>query len=412
MLVIFDLDGTLFQTALCVINAINQLFDELNLKRIPMKAITDCIGKTTYDFLQTLLPEAIDPYSCCERFRLLEQIEVAKHGILYNGVEKMLVHLKSNGHTLFICSNGSTEYINLVLSTTGIDKYIDSVVSAKIYSTKSNAVKQIIQNNSCAVLVGDTLFDIQAAVANKIPSIGVKYGYGKDGELLKSTYLAENADDISDFVNTCNTMYKVTEKIFQNPIKIVGINGIDTSGKTTFTNLYSKFLHSIGIKSTVIHIDDFHNQSEIRYCGNNEIEAYYNNAFNYGQLIDEVLQPLKNNGTLEKEIFCLDLDTNKYEKKVHISVDSSKILLVEGVLLFRPPLIDYFDAKIFLHIDFDEVIKRAEKRDVPKYGKNFLKKYIDKYIPIQKRYIDEWNPYQRADIVVNNNNYAQPEIFS
>lgn len=412
MLVIFDLDGTLFQTALCVINAVNQLTDELKLERIPADTIKDCIGKTTSDFLKVLLPDNINPDDCRERFRTLERCEVSRNGILFTGVKEMLTEIKSNGHTVNICSNGSVEYISLVLSSTGISGYIDDIVSAKTYSSKSGAVKQIVRDIPRAVIVGDTMSDIQAAIDNKIPSIGAAYGYGRKGDLTGSTFLAEDVNDISEYVETCDMMYEVTEKIFQREIKIIGINGVDTSGKTIFTNRYSRFLNSTGKKCMAAHIDDFHNPAEIRCQGLNETEAYYNNAFNYKQLINEVLQPLTADGSIEKDILCLNVDTNKYENILHFSVDKDTVLLVEGVLLFRPPLVDFFDAKIFLHIDFDEVLIRAEKRDVPKYGKAFLQKYIDKYIPIQKRYLDEWTPHLNADIVIDNSICEKPKIIT
>ncbi len=63
-----------------------------------------------------------------------------------------------------------------------------------------------------------------------------------------------------------------------------------------------------------------------------------------------------------------------------------------------------------MHIDFNEVLKRAARRDVPKYGAAFLQKYIEKYIPIQKRYIEEFHPSSTSDIVIDNQNYLHPKI--
>lgn len=45
MQIIFDLDGTLFQTRFCDINAINRLFDEFGLMRTEEQYITQNIGK-------------------------------------------------------------------------------------------------------------------------------------------------------------------------------------------------------------------------------------------------------------------------------------------------------------------------------------------------------------------------------
>ncbi len=98
---------------------------------------------------------------------------------LFPDVLKALKQLKQDGHTLSICSNGSLEYIKLVMQTTGITDFFDDICSAKQFASKTDAVKKIVERNPTAVMVGDTFSDIKAARENHIPSIGVTYGYGQ-----------------------------------------------------------------------------------------------------------------------------------------------------------------------------------------------------------------------------------------
>lgn len=411
MHIIFDLDGTLFQTRYCDINAINCLFDELGLSHIDEKSITQNIGKKTDDFLRSILPTDINIVDVRQRFRDLEQREVIERGILFPQITDMLEQLTLKGHSLYICSNGSSEYIELVLQSTKIREYFCQTYSAKYYESKAEVVKNIINDSQSAVVIGDTFSDIEAARENHIPSIGATYGYGAKGEIEGATFIAENATDIVHYISQIEVFDQITQRLIKKGKKIIGINGVDTSGKTAFTNQYSKYLDCLGIKNTILHIDDFHNPSAIRYQGDNEIEAYYNNAFNYKQVIDEVLQPLREFGHLDKQVLCLNLDSDQYENRIHYKIDTDTILLIEGVLLFREPLFSYLESKVFLNINFDEVIHRAKLRDVPKYGEGFLLKYINKYIPIQKRYLSEENPMQKSDIVINNDDYLNPRIL-
>ena len=411
MIIIFDLDGTLFQTAYSDINAVNKLFEELGLNRLEEKNIVQNIGKKTDDFLKSILPKHINPVDVKDRFRELEYIDVNAHGRLFDNVAEMLEKLVLNNHLLYICSNGSLEYIKFVLNKTGIEKYFSGVYRAKQFSCKSDVVKQIINDNKKAILIGDTYEDIAAASLNNIPSIGVAYGYGKKGEIDTATFIVQNPIDIIYLINQIEVFYSINLKLLDTGKKIIGINGVDTSGKTYFTLNYSKFLNSLDIKTTILHIDDFHNPSKIRYNGENELDAYYNNAFNYSQVIEEILRPLKSNGSIDKSVICLNLDTDKYEDLIHYSIDKDTILLIEGVLLFREPLTKYIEGKVFLYISFEEVLNRARKRDVPKYGEAFLQKYINKYIPIQKHYLLENNPEKTSDIVINNEDYLNPQII-
>lgn len=410
MIIIFDLDGTLFQTALCDIAAVNHLFDELAIEKVDDTAITYNIGKKTFEFLTNILPAHIKQQDVYDRFRELEQKEVRENGILFPGVIELFEELVSKGHTLIICSNGSSEYIELVLKKTGITKYFSNIYSAKEANNKGEVIRKILDNNSPAVVIGDTLSDIEAAAENNIPSIAAMYGYGNINELGAATYIIQNVTDIIGYVNRIEIFYTITDRSIRKGKKVIGINGVDTSGKTVFTKAYSKFLSSLKIKNTIIHIDDYHNPAELRCKGDNEIEAYYHNAFNYDQVIDEILGPLNKLGSIDKDILCLNLDTNKYENFIHYNIDENTIVLIEGVLLFREPLLKYLDTTVFLHIDFDEVLRRMQVRDVPKYGEGFIKKYTNKYIPVQRKYLEEYRPEQRSDIVINNQDYFNPRL--
>lgn len=410
MLLIFDLDGTLYNTESSIICAVNLLFDELGLARPDVSDILANIGKTTVMFFKSLLPAQIAPEAAADRFRILEREAVKKSGRLYPGVQELLKKLKSDGCSLCVVSNGSLEYIELVLKSTGISGFFTRTYSAKYHDSKATLIKELVTPDDRAVIIGDTTADIDAAIKNNLPSIAALYGYGDKKNLREATFTAQSAEEIDSCVRRLEVYSKITEKLVLNGKRIIGINGIDTSGKTGFTAAYARCLNHLGYHCAVIHMDDFHNPLEIRRSGKNEIDAYYDHAFNYEQLIRKVLEPLKQHGHIDKDVLCLNIDTDSYENTVHYKIDSDTIVLLEGVLLFRPPVSDYLDGRIFLHIDFDEMMRRAAVRDVPRYGEEFLQKYITKYIPIQKRYLEEFRPHINCDIVVDNNDYLYPKI--
>lgn len=409
MNIIFDLDGTLFQTQPCIINAVNKFFSNNGLEPIEVDSILQNIGKRSNDFLSSILPPNINVKDVYEEFSMYEKEEISKNGQLFDGIVALLDYLKTNEHHLYLCSNGSDEYINLVLEKSKIKQYFEKIISTKFIS-KKDTVKELINKNDLFIMIGDTIYDIDAAIENNIPVIGVSYGYGDKENITKATYVANTVNDIEYYIRQIDLFFLISKKINISQKKVIAINGVDTSGKSIFTNQFAKFLISTGRKTEVLHIDDFHNPLRVRMTGINEIEAYYKNAFNYDQVISEVLEPLQQKETVNKNVVCLNLDTDKYENEISYNIDNETTLLVEGVLLFRTPLIEYFDAKIFIHITFEEVLKRAKLRDVPKYGEAFLDKYINKYIPIQKKYMKEHQPLKNSDIIINNQDYSFPFI--
>lgn len=194
-------------------------------------------------------------------------------------------------------------------------------------------------------------------------------------------------------------------------MRCIGINGVDTSGKTIFSEQFAKMLRSMGKSVVVVHLDDFHNPKALRAIGHNEIDAYIQNAFDLNMLLNEILSPLRQCGAIHKELTLLDLDSDSFVLKRKYDITEQTLVLLEGVLLYRQPIEDFIDFKIFLDIEFEEVIRRATVRDVPKYGIEFLEQYRKKYIPIQQWYLRVCDPKGKSNIVVDNSNPKCPRIL-
>lgn len=192
---------------------------------------------------------------------------------------------------------------------------------------------------------------------------------------------------------------------------IVGINGVDTSGKTRFTLALAQFLKNRGQATQIVHLDDFHHPKEIRSQGTDEIDAYINNAFNMELLITELLAPVHTGGSVDKTLHLLDLESDSMTNRKRYIITPDTIVLIEGILLYRPPLDSFFDYRVFLDIGFDEVMRRAAERDTGRFDENTADRYRRKYIPVQKWYLETHHPGQKADLVIDNTDWTTPEVI-
>lgn len=122
------------------------------------------------------------------------------------------------------------------------------------------------------------------------------------------------------------------------------------------------------------------------------------------------MKPLAADNKLNKELLLLNLEKDEFINHKQYVIDKDTIVLFEGVLLYREPLNQYFDFRIFIDISFDEVLRRAANRDIGLFGDAATTKYKNKYIPIQKLYIDKYNPKVLSDIIIDNNDYWNPKI--
>jgi uridine kinase len=86
---------------------------------------------------------------------------------------------------------------------------------------------------------------------------------------------------------------------------------------------------------------------------------------------------------------------------------------MEGVFLFRPELVDYWDLKVFLDVDFSASVRRALNRDGYYLGTDvdIRRMYEERYMPGQMLYFSTSKPKEKADIVVDNNDFENPRIL-
>ena len=410
--VIFDLDGTLFQTGSCFVAAVRETLADFGLSPVCPEEITRHIGKTTRQFLHDFLPPGTDERAFAGALKTHEREALFQSGSLYHGVRELLTELSGAGFTLHILSSGSLDYIERVTGATDIAKFFTVLYSSRDYPDKSAVLKNIASNGGFAVMVGDRSGDFEAAKLCRLPSIAAAYGYASEEETVMADFRADTPAQIADRIFTLSVFHTLTSTLIGKMHgRLLGISGVDTSGKTEFCAGLARYLKSVGLPCAVLHLDDFHNPAALRRKGENEISAYFDNAFDLQKLESEVLRPLKTHENLHRTVRCLTPDTDKYDREITLDIEETELVLLEGVLLFRPPIDEYLDARIWLEISFNEVLRRARLRDVPKYGEAFLERYKSKYIPIQEKFIREYDPKGKSDAVIDNENYNRPEYL-
>ena len=195
---------------------------------------------------------------------------------------------------------------------------------------------------------------------------------------------------------------------------IVGINGVDGSGKTTLSIYLAEALLAMGLSVCRVSVDDFLHPREHRYRrGRQSPEGYYEDSVDYEAMIEGTLKPALNaeGGSMRCKTKHFDL-VNDERLEVFEDLAGDSCLLIEGVFLFRPEIVPFLHIKIFIHSDFDAVLRRVMTRDRAVFGDEVAvqSQYEKKYIPGQRLYLSEIKPADISDIVIENSDYNQPTV--
>lgn len=184
--IIFDLDGTLWNSAEGVVKSWNnalQGFEEVTGK-LTIKDIEGVMG-----LQMDAIGEKLFPYLDREKQRIIleecsgiECSYLAEHGgILYDGLEETLITL-SEKYKLFIVSNCSNGYIEAFYKYHKLEKYfIDFEHAGRTGLSKGENIKLVMERNHLdhSIYVGDTVGDQKAADFAGIPFIYARYGFGE-----------------------------------------------------------------------------------------------------------------------------------------------------------------------------------------------------------------------------------------
>ncbi len=204
----------------------------------------------------------------------------------------------------------------------------------------------------------------------------------------------------------------ILDKQKEHPLRIA-IDGMDNAGKSKLAKELQFPLRKSKRQIIGISIDGFHFQKNIRYRrGELSPEGYYYDSFNLSSVVTNVLEPLSPGGSrrFRRQVFDYIIDQeveSEWEK-----ANDNAILLFDGLFLQKQELFSFWDIRIFLDIEPDVCLDRAFKRDIQIYKSLELieQKYKQRYIPAHQIYIERCHPKQRADILIENNDWKNPML--
>jgi uridine kinase len=199
-----------------------------------------------------------------------------------------------------------------------------------------------------------------------------------------------------------------------HPIR-VGLDGPDAAGKTTLADELVAPVRGHGRPVIRASIDGFHNPARIRHArGSVSPEGYYYDSFNYGTVTESLLAPLGPDGSRRYCAAAFDYRTDLPVSIETRLAEENAILLFDGVFLLRPELAAYWDFTIFVDASFEVALARAQERDAAFLGsvEEVRRRYEQRYIPGQKLYFAECRPKERAQVVIDNSDPADPVIIS
>jgi len=188
--VVFDLDGTLVDTAPDLINALNFVLDREGLPPVPLHSARNMIGGGARRLIERGLELEGRAASVGDIIRLTDDFiayyaeHIADVSRPFEGLESALDDLGKRGYRFAVCTNKLEWLSKLLLDRLGLSARFSAICGADTFGVAKpdpailqQTVARAGGDISCAIMVGDAGPDIGVARRAGIPVIGVGFGY-------------------------------------------------------------------------------------------------------------------------------------------------------------------------------------------------------------------------------------------
>jgi phosphoglycolate phosphatase len=189
-IIVFDLDGTLVDTAPDLISALNFVLAREGLPAVPMQAARTMIGAGARKLIERGLELEGRSMSSEDVTRLTGDFidyyaaHIADASRPFEGLEDALDDLANSGYRFAVCTNKLEWLSKLLLDRLGLSPRFAAICGADTFGVSKpdpailrQTVARAGGQLSTAIMVGDAGPDIGVARRAGIPVIGVEFGY-------------------------------------------------------------------------------------------------------------------------------------------------------------------------------------------------------------------------------------------
>ena len=204
-LFIFDLDGTLVDTAPDFKNSINYMLNELNESEVSLEEIRNWVGYGARELIRRTVVDKNIPHDeqrieeMLKIFLLHYTHNIDDDSVLFNNVRNVLEFLKNNGIKLAVCTNKMERLSNILLEKLNVLHMFDYLVGGDSLSKSKpdpfpllNICDKLNTEISDSIMIGDSVTDLNAGKGAGMPVVLVSYGYTDNKDIYNEADLVIN----------------------------------------------------------------------------------------------------------------------------------------------------------------------------------------------------------------------------
>ena len=210
---VFDLDGTLADTAPDIAIALNNSLNDAGLRQVPVESVKEMIGNGIPVLVRRALfhieaPEDLAADVITSMLAYSRKYYCEKSSLMH-GVKDCLEGLKKRGIPMSICTNKDETVAQMVVSALDLNSYFYAIVGSRPNLVKKPdpsmlqiAAEAINSPMETTMMIGDSEVDAATGIAASSISVIIRGGYcHKPYEELNVTHLLDSVEELLDIID-------------------------------------------------------------------------------------------------------------------------------------------------------------------------------------------------------------------
>ena len=205
--ILFDLDGTIADSAPGITGTLAHMFEVLGLPVPAPAELLTYVGPPLLDAFRDFA--GFSPERSAMALKVYRE-EYALNGVrgtaAYPGMDGVLRAVHQGGIPLSLATSKPERPALRMLDHYDLTKYFDVIAGAsedETRSAKADVIEEALRrltaigaDVSNPVMVGDRIHDVEGAAANGVPTVFVQWGYGSPAEQVGAVAVAETPADL------------------------------------------------------------------------------------------------------------------------------------------------------------------------------------------------------------------------
>lgn len=183
---------------------------------------------------------------------------------------------------------------------------------------------------------------------------------------------------------------------------LVGLSGIDGSGKGYVAGQVVPLLRQRGFNAEAFNVDGWLNLPPLRFDAARPAEVFYERALRLDEMFAQLILPLRDQRSIKLTMDWVD-ETATAARPFTYNVDNLDIIILEGAYIYKRAFRPLFDLAIWIDCSWETALERSIARAQEGLPPDeTVRMYRTTYFPAEVIHFHRDHPRGGADLIVPN----------